>query len=960
MKISAGVLFTSLIFATSAVAQTNSSAQFVSVVASDPVATEPGPANFLDTGAFTITRHGPTNAALRVFYTLGGTAENGVDYDKLENDVLIPSGARAARVPVVPLADSLVEGEEQVILRLAPSPMAGPMPTYQIPTNNSGAVVVIRDNDQGPTNLPPMVHIVRPQSGAEFKAPADIQIVADTVDRDGWVGMVEFFANNDKIGESIINFVVAPPDGTPISHEFNWRGVRAGHYTLTARATDDEGATSMSGPMRISVTDSNAIPPRTVVSIVASDPEGSEIPEVPPGMGRPQLTDPAIFTVSRTGSVSNALTVNYTVGGTAANGVDYVEIPGEVKIPEGERSTEIEISVIDDQLVEGTESVTIRIDPPACIAIYPPPPECYVVSNLSRAEARILDNDTAPSNRPPVISIVVPTNGAVFIAPADIEIIAQGFDSDGYIHTVEFFEGTNSLGVVTNNPFSAGPRNPFQIKWSGVPPGQYFLTALATDNDGARSRSRPVRISVVQEPVRQAVVNIRAVDPEAAEQDPRLDSLQNNALLKVTRTGPTDFDLPVYYEVSGTAINGVDYVELKGEVVIPTGSESADIVIEAIDDKLAERTESVQVTVVPPICPAIWPPPRECYVVGSANRATAFILDDEPFDTNRPPFVEITRPTEGSVFRAPADIHIVANTVDRDGYVGKVEFYANNHKIGEASKHFLVPPPDGEPIEYDFEWKDVRPGQYALTARGIDDEGASGWSALVRISVVGTNIPPHTNVAVVTVVATDPHASEGPIIAPYGVHGWIGTNNNSVIRYTNTATFEIRRTGNLNSSLRVFYEMHGTASEGVDYLDVPGSAEIPAGQRSARVVIEPIDDRLPEKLESVILCLRPSPMANILPGYVVGRPSQAAAVIADNDMPRVPVTSLRDGVFHWSRPATNGHCFRVECSNDLKEWIELCTMRVTEGAVHYVDAEAPANAVRFYRAVRAECPVDEP
>jgi hypothetical protein len=40
----------------------------------------------------------------------------------------------------------------------------------------------------------------------------------------------------------------------------------------------------------------------------------------------------------------------------------------------------------------------------------------------------------------------------VFIAPADISIVAQARDPDGRVVTVEFFAGTHSLGIVTNNP----------------------------------------------------------------------------------------------------------------------------------------------------------------------------------------------------------------------------------------------------------------------------------------------------------------------------------------------------------------------------------------------------------------------------------------------------------------------------------------------------------------------------
>jgi hypothetical protein len=224
----------------------------------------------------------------------------------------------------------------------------------------------------------------------------------------------------------------------------------------------------------------------------------------------------------------------------------------------------------------------------------------------------------------------------------------------------------------------------------------------------------------------------------------------------------------------------------------------------------------------------------------------------------------------------------------------------------------------------------------------------------VRISVVGTNEPPPTNVAVVTVYAIDSYASEGGLITAANP---IAYGTNDIRPYTNVAVFEIRRSGgNADSALRVLYEMHGTATEGVDYLDLPEIVEIPAGQRSARVVIVPIDDRLPEKLESVVICLRPSPAANILPGYVVGQPGQAAAVIADNDTPDIRCISLSDGVFHLCQPAPDGQCFRIECSTDLREWRVLGTVTALDGAIRYADAEGLAYERRFYRAIPVPCP----
>jgi hypothetical protein len=75
-----------------------------------------------------------------------------------------------------------------------------------------------------------------------------------------------------------------------------------------------------------------------LVTIVATDPSATEIEVVPPGQGRPQLYDPAVFTVTRTGATGEALTVFYSLGGSASNGADYASLPGSLTIPAGASS----------------------------------------------------------------------------------------------------------------------------------------------------------------------------------------------------------------------------------------------------------------------------------------------------------------------------------------------------------------------------------------------------------------------------------------------------------------------------------------------------------------------------------------------------------------------------------------------------------------------------------------------
>ena len=93
-----------------------------------------------------------------------------------------------------------------------------------------------------PPNQPPTVSVTSPSSGAIFTSPAKIALAATASDVDGSVARVEFFNGGTKLSEDIS----APYTG-------RWNIASAGTYSLTARATDDAGATTTSSPVVITV-----------------------------------------------------------------------------------------------------------------------------------------------------------------------------------------------------------------------------------------------------------------------------------------------------------------------------------------------------------------------------------------------------------------------------------------------------------------------------------------------------------------------------------------------------------------------------------------------------------------------------------------------------------------------------------------------------------------------------------
>jgi hypothetical protein len=310
--------------------------------------------------------------------------------------------------------------------------------------------------------------------------------------------------------------------------------------------------------------------------------------------------------------------------------------------------------------------------------------------------------------------------------------------------------------------------------------------------------------------------------------------------------------------------------------------------------------------------------------------------------------VHIFTPTNGSSFTAPANILVAAQAQDVDGYltIQTVEFFAGAHSLGIRTNY-----PTVDPIgPFKLTWTNVPPGAYVLTARATDGNGALGISPPVEIRVGETNHPPTNAMPIVTITASDAIAAEGT-----NCWHWPGWSNSPTgnMCLTNTATFVVGRTGDTNKSLSVLYEIGGTASNGVDYAPLPGIVLIPAGHRTAEIKIMPIDDALPERIETVVLALASSPsVSNASPAYVVGQPRRAAAIIVDNDQPRPVTRMLPDRNFHIMRPADNGTWWRIECSTNLVHWSVLCTNSVTDGAIHFVDPDSDQLPQRFYRLIQ--------
>lgn len=341
------------------------------------------------------------------------------------------------------------------------------------------------------------------------------------------------------------------------------------------------------------------------------------------------------------------------------------------------------------------------------------------------------------------------------------------------------------------------------------------------------------------------------------------------------------------------------------------------------------------------------------------------------------PGVRIISPPNHAVFHAPVNIPIFTYVVD---YLNttNVEIYANGIDIGQAHSLAVAKPPGTAAPEfvwtatprlgavYALVWTNVLPGAYALTAVAKGrlyfetnfGSGFSRTSAPVDISVLPLPPPPTNPIPIVSIVATDPIAIEGSnsFVYPNATNAtptWGSWPPAAPAPATNwgpkDALFTVHRFGNTNNSITVTYSIGGTASNGVDYVQLPGSVTVPAGSCYALIPIVPIDHGPPYFAKTVTLSLTQPPGLSPVT-YIIGCPSCATAVILPEWRLPCPLL-LSDGSFHLQNPGPDGAWFIVEGSSDLTHWTPLCTNQVVNGSIDYIDGCGAGGPYRFYQAV---------
>jgi len=654
-------------------------------------------------------------------------------------------------------------------------------------------------------------------------------------------------------------------------------------------------------------------PPQSAARVVIRDNEAPNDPVVSIEATSPiaeESSDPyrrlalrGRFTITRTGSMSNALPVFVHYSGTTTPGVDYPFLPWLVAIPAGSNRIDIEVVPTPDDQAEPLETVEATLS--GCPPLTDPPMgiPCHLVNiDPARASARVFIRDDGITTAS--LEMTAPEDGAEFGESSPVSIAATAIDLDGAITHVDFLDGERKIGESSIFFFrEPEPGTPVfhEFEWRDAAAGPHLLTARALNAAGNAVTSAPVRILVGGG---LPVVSIEASVPETTEPSPAMRI--RPGVFTLRRTGDASRALRVWTDYAGTATSGADYLAPPAVVEFPAMAASVEVLIAPLDDGLVEGDETV-IAGLTPVAPNYRIDPVN-------NRARVVIHDnDEPVV----PVVSIlaTRPETREPFcppntcRAPTPAPGVFLISRRGGDVTRALTVLLQYGGSALPWRDYTPPlvgwaeilPGQESVELYVTalfWVEIPAGQASVEfhVTALFDELAEGDESVVAAlqpdpalgPIERYRVDPAQDVArvvihdrtppmlpMVTILATDSFAREGA--------------NSSA--GPNTATFVVSRVGATADPLDVPFSVGGTASNGVDFAAITSPVTIPAGQLSARIVIRPLDDNRPEPVETVVVTLLENDAA--VPGYILGRPHRATAILVDDD-------GRRDVLWHHS------------------------------------------------------------
>lgn len=528
----------------------------VSILATDPSASE----SPLDSGLYTFSRTGSTANPLTVYFSQGGTATSGDDFDPLGTSIVIPAGSSSATLALDPINDTDVEIDEKVIVTLTADA------AYAINSAQDTATVTIDSED---VVAPPTISIdnvlVLEDSGeavftVSLSAASALAVSVDVGTSDGTAADGSDYTG---IGETIT--VTFDPGETS-------KTVSVPILEDDVDESDEDFFVNLSNAVNASIADNQGIG-----TITDNDPTPDVlIDDVTVNEG-----DTASFTVSLTNASSSDITLTIgTTDGSAASPGDYSGPSAQVTIPAGDLSATatFDVSTVAGPSYELTEDFTVgvvSVDAGAVgdtsdtgtgtILDLDEPPVAYILSN---------EGSTVTEGGLATFDVVLDHASfediTVYVRVSDGSAVAPD-DYDGGVFPVTIEAGETSV--------------PFTVQTIQDPtdePDENFYVSLDAGDIEAFGYGGGVEGIIIDDD-----------DPPTVSVNDSSATEGGAVTFTVSLSAASSYTIVVDFETSDdTATAGSDYTANSGSVTFNPGETSKTVEVETSSDDVDEPNES--------------------------------------------------------------------------------------------------------------------------------------------------------------------------------------------------------------------------------------------------------------------------------------------------------------------------------------------------------------------------------
>ena len=755
----------------------------VSVSAVTSTVNEGSPAKFV------VTLSKPVPSVVPVVYsTSDGTAVDGTsdtekaDYTPAESDakIEISAGATTGTIMVETVEDELAEADETFTLSLANETGA----ELGIKT----ATATIRDDDTPTVSVTPLKGTVTEGNAATFEVRltggTGSEEVVVTYELGGTAkgGPVAEGGDYTVPSPKTVTIAAKSDSGTfPITTVMDEVLEGAETLTVTLLHVTTTAGTVRLGTPKAATTNIGDGDGQVTVSVMAVDDQGLEDPTVNEG-------DAKTFTVSLTGgTVSEDVTVRYTTASGTATTADYSSARGTLTIPAGSTTATITVPTLQDEQTEAPETFTVRLTSPTG----------GVAIETGIAPASIKDDEVVTA------SVSGPEN------------VAAGEGAE-YTVSLEVVVPYDLTGAKTGSSSVKIPKGKtkgtFRVPTDGLSGTLTVTLGDPTTVAGSVDRGTPGTKDTVIGAAGTVTVSVSPTSVTVSEGDAARFTvrLSKGAASKVTVTYSTDLIPPA-----------------SGEVTIPTGSRSAPITVETMEDELAEADETFTLSLDSAMGAEL-----------GIKTATATIRDDDT------PTVSVT-PLKGTVTEGNAATFEVRLT----GGTGSEEVVVT-YELGGTAKggpvaeggDYTVPSPktvtiaaksDSQTFPITTLPDEVLEGAETLTVTLLHVMTTAGTVRLGTPKAATTNIGDGAGQVTVSVMADDHLGSEDPTVDE-----------------GDAQTFTVSLTGTVSEDVTVRYTTASGTATTADYSSARGTLTIPAGSTTATITVPTLQDEQTEAPET--------------------------------------------------------------------------------------------------------------